>query len=80
MRGELTFTMKEMTRYDVIQSLLEEKMINREAALALSLSVRQVQRLKRKVEPLACELRGRHSLIAKGMAFSRCSKTRKFFY
>ncbi|MGC9976899.1 MAG: hypothetical protein ABSC57_09350 [Syntrophales bacterium] len=56
MRGEMTFTMKEMTRYDVIQSLLEEKMINREAALVLSLSVRQVQRLKRKVEPLACEL------------------------
>ena len=52
MRGEVTFTMKEMTRYGIIQSLLEGKMVNREAALALDLSMRQVKRLKRKVEPL----------------------------
>ena len=55
MRGEVTFTMKEMTRYSVIQSLLERKMVNREAAQAIGLSLRQVQRIKRKVESLGPE-------------------------
>jgi len=47
--------MKEMTRYSVIQSLLERKMVNREAAQAIGLSLRQVQRIKRKVESLGPE-------------------------
>ncbi|MFH1623768.1 MAG: ISNCY family transposase [Pseudomonadota bacterium] len=55
MRGEVTFTMKEVTRYSVIQSLLERKMVNREAARAIGLSLRQVQRIKRKVESLGPE-------------------------
>ena len=50
MRGEETFTMKEVTRYSVIQSLLERKMVNREAALCLGLSMRQVQRIRKKVK------------------------------
>lgn len=52
MRGEVTFTMKDVTRLSVVQSLLEGKMVNREAALALGLSMRQVQRMKRRVEVL----------------------------
>lgn len=52
MRGEVTFTMREVTRYSIIQSLLEGKMVNKEAVLSLNLSLRQVQRMKRKVEVL----------------------------
>ncbi|MBA7578627.1 hypothetical protein ES708_20492 [subsurface metagenome] len=44
-----TFTMGETIRYGVIQALLEKRMKNTEAALALGLSVRQVQRIKKKV-------------------------------
>ncbi|MBW2559843.1 MAG: helix-turn-helix domain-containing protein, partial [Deltaproteobacteria bacterium] len=44
-----TFTMEETIRYGVIQALLEKRMKNTEGALALSLSVRQVQRIKKKV-------------------------------
>ena len=52
MRGEVTFTMKEVTRYRIVQRVLEGKIVNREAASALGLSIRQVKRLKRKVEHL----------------------------
>lgn len=34
MRVEVTFTMQEVTRYSLIQSLLEGKMVNRDAASA----------------------------------------------
>ena len=47
MRGDATFTVKEMTRYSIVQSLLEGKMVNTEAVLALGLSLRQVQRMRR---------------------------------
>jgi len=50
MRGEMTFAMKDVTRLSVIQSLLEGKMVHTEAALALGLSMRQVQRMKRRVK------------------------------
>ncbi|MGZ6238176.1 MAG: hypothetical protein ACXWMJ_12785, partial [Syntrophales bacterium] len=39
MRGEVTFTMKEVTRYRIVQRVLEGKIVNREAASALSLSI-----------------------------------------
>jgi len=52
MRGEVTFTMKEVTRYRIVQRVLEGKIVNKEAASALGLSIRQVKRLKRKVEHL----------------------------
>jgi transposase len=44
--------MKEMTRYQVIKSLLEGKITNETAAMALGLSRRQIQRLKKKVDRL----------------------------
>ncbi|MGZ6292457.1 MAG: hypothetical protein ACXWMK_09740, partial [Syntrophales bacterium] len=37
--GEVTFTMKEVTRYRIVQRVLEGKIVNREAASALSLSI-----------------------------------------
>jgi transposase len=49
MRNEVTFTMKEMKRYGVIQALLEKKMSIAEAALALDLSTQQIKRIKKKV-------------------------------
>ena len=49
MKRGVTLTMEEVRRYNVIRSLLEGKSANREAALALGLSVRQVKRVKRKV-------------------------------
>ena len=48
MRGEVTFTMREATRYSLIDSLLEGKMVNKDAASALRLSLRQVKRIKRR--------------------------------
>lgn len=45
----VTFTMRETVRYGVIQVLLEKKINNKEAASALGLSMRQVQRIKKKV-------------------------------
>jgi hypothetical protein len=35
MRGEVTFTMKEVTRYRIVQRVLEGKIVNKEAASAL---------------------------------------------
>lgn len=49
MEERVTFTMGETIRYGVIQALLEKRMKNTEAALALGLSIRQVQRIKKKV-------------------------------
>lgn len=49
MEEGVTFTMGETMRYGVIQALLEKRMNNREAALVLDLSIRQVQRIKTKV-------------------------------
>jgi transposase len=49
MTGEATFTMKEVTRYRLMQSLLEGKMVNKDAASALRLSVRQIKRIKKRV-------------------------------
>jgi len=47
MEEGVTFTMEETIRYGVIQALLEKRMKNTEAALALGLSIRQVQRIKK---------------------------------
>jgi len=44
------FTMEDVKRYGVIEALQKGKMTNREAAMALNLSKRQVQRIKKKVE------------------------------
>ena len=49
MEEGVTFTMGETIRYGVIQALLEKRMKNTEAALALGLSIRQIQRIKKKV-------------------------------
>jgi transposase len=49
MSDEVTFTMKEVTRYSLIRCLLEGKLLNEEVASALRLSVRQVKRIKKKV-------------------------------
>jgi len=49
MEEGVTFTMGETIRYGVIQALLGKRMKNTEAALALGLSIRQVQRIKKKV-------------------------------
>lgn len=49
MEEGVTFTMGETIRYGLIQALLEKRMKNTEAALALGLSIRQVQRIKKKV-------------------------------
>jgi len=47
-----TYTLKETLRYGIIKSLLGNKMTNKEAALALRCSKRQVQRMKRRVEQI----------------------------
>lgn len=44
MGGEVTFIMREATPYSLIHSLLEGKMINKDVALALRLSVRQIKK------------------------------------
>jgi len=46
--GGVTFTIGEAIRYGVIKGLLEKRMENTEAALALDLSIRQAQRIKKK--------------------------------
>lgn len=51
-REGMIFTMKEVTRFSVIDSLMDRKMTNQQAASALDLSRRQVQRLKKRVEAL----------------------------
>ena len=49
MKGELTLTMRQWKRVDIIRSALEQKMTTRQAAQILGLSRRQVQRLKKRV-------------------------------
>ncbi|MFO7900675.1 MAG: hypothetical protein R6V58_16645 [Planctomycetota bacterium] len=46
---EVTLTVAQVQRYQVIRAAIDRRMTNQEAA-ALRLSVRQVQRLKRRVE------------------------------
>ena len=55
MREGVIFTMEEVKRYGVIKALLEGKMSNEEAALALGICVRQIQRLKQEVAQLGVE-------------------------
>jgi hypothetical protein len=50
MKEGVTFTIGETIRYGVIEALLEKRMRNKEAALALGLSIRQAQRIKKKVK------------------------------
>ena len=50
MKGEVTFTMREIKPYGVIKALLENKMTNKEAAGTLNLSSRQIKRIKKKVK------------------------------
>jgi len=52
MSREVTFTMKEVTRYGVIQAVLEKRMSTVEAAAALHLSARQIKRIKKKIQQL----------------------------
>ena len=49
MKGEVTLTMRQWRRFDIIRSTLEEKMTARQAAEILGLSRRQVQRLKKRI-------------------------------
>jgi len=46
---EESITMAELNRYEVIKSLLERKLNNKDAGLALGLSMRQIQRIKQRV-------------------------------
>jgi len=47
---EVAFTMKEATRFGVIEAVKKGKMTNKEAALTLNLSARQIIRIKKKVD------------------------------
>ncbi|MFO7898324.1 MAG: helix-turn-helix domain-containing protein, partial [Planctomycetota bacterium] len=47
---EVTLTVVQVQRYQVIRAAIDRRMTNQEAANALDLSIRQVQRLKRRVE------------------------------
>ena len=49
MQQQVTLTMKELNRYSIIQALIEKNMTNNQAAANLSLSKRQIIRLKKKV-------------------------------
>ena len=49
-KKEVAFTMKEATRLGIIEAVRKGKMTNKEAASALKLSVRQIIRIKKKVE------------------------------
>lgn len=49
-KKEVAFTMKEATRWGIIEAVRKGKMTNKEAALALNLSARQIIRIKKKVE------------------------------
>jgi len=48
-KGEVTLTMRQWRRFDIIRSTLEEKMTTKHAAEILGLSRRQVQRLKKRI-------------------------------
>ena len=52
MEREVAFTMREMTRYGVMQAVLEKKMTTLEAAATLHLSPRQIKRIKKKIQQL----------------------------
>jgi Trp operon repressor len=47
---EVMLTIKENNRYEIIKELLNNKLNNQEASKKLCLSIRQVQRIKKKVE------------------------------
>jgi len=51
---EVTLTVAQVQRYEVVLAAIEGRMANAEAASALGRSIRQVQRLKRQVEVSAC--------------------------
>lgn len=46
----ITLTQKDMNKYDVIQKTINGGLINKEAAVKLNLSVRQIQRLKKELD------------------------------
>jgi hypothetical protein len=48
MSGEESITMAELNKYEVIKSLLDRRLTNKEAGRSLQLSVRQIQRIKKK--------------------------------
>jgi len=45
MAAEESITMAELNRYEVIKSLLDGRLMNKEAGRSLQLSVRQIQRI-----------------------------------
>ena len=49
MSREESITMAELNRYEVIKSLLDGKLSNKDAGRSLKLTVRQVQRIKKRV-------------------------------
>ena len=86
MKGEVTFTMREIKPYGVIKALLENKMTNKEAAGTLNLSSRQIKRIKKKVKefgPLGVLHGNKPSALilcsddatGKPMVFSRSKRT-----
>jgi transposase len=56
MFGEESITMAELNRYEVIKSLLDRRLTNKEAGRSLQLSIRQIQRIKKRV--LSAGVRG----------------------
>jgi hypothetical protein len=50
MRGEAKFSVEDAKRYGIIQLIINGRMTNGQSALAVRKSVRQVQRMRRKVE------------------------------
>lgn len=75
MRG-VTFTMEDMKRYSVVKAVMDGKMTNSEGAAALDLSVRQIKRVKRKVERQG--VAGvRHGNCGRSPAHAFCGKFKK---
>jgi transposase len=56
MSGEESITMAELNRYEVIKSVLDKRLTNKEAGRSLQLSIRQIQRIKKRV--LSAGVRG----------------------
>jgi len=56
MSREESITMAELNRYEVIKSLLDGKLTNKDAGRSLQLSIRQIQRIKKRV--LSAGVRG----------------------
>lgn len=71
MDEQITLTAKESYRFKVIFDLLQRKMVNRQAAAKLGLSVRHIQRVKAKVRVL-----GRKAVVhgLKGKPSNRLKK------